>query len=151
MMSVEHRIQSESDAFPKAFVCAKWLAYVAIAMTPLMPVVTAWKQMHDELVFSFAALAFVPFMAGIGYWVCRLIRLLAISRRDDEGPNDFFPSNWPFPFSLVNIQYRFFRRPHVRQVVAAIELAFINFFVVLWCGFLLFWVVAGLVLVLLHA
>ena len=149
-MPTEHHIQSKNDAISKAFVCAKWLAYLAIAMTPLMPIVAVWKQMHDELLFSFVACAFVPLMAGVGYWACWLFRLLTIARRDDEGPSHVFPPNWPIPFSLFNLLYRLSRHPQFRRYEAASSLTAINFFVVIWCGFLLFWVVVCLVVMLLH-
>ena len=147
IMPLEPQSQSKNDELPQAFVYAKWLAYAAVAMTPVLVVITAWKQLKHELIFSFVACAFVPLMAGTGYWFCRLVRLFAIAQRD-ESAKYLFPSTWPVPFSWFNALHRLTTTPKSRRLNAAITLSFINMFVVLWCGFMLFWVVAGIAILI---
>lgn len=126
---------------PPCFLVAKWLALAAVAATPLMLVAVLASQQWDGLLFAIVVPIFVPIMAAAGYWMCLFARAMTIEK--GERQQDFFPSHWPFPFSAFNAVHRLNHHPRA----IALQIAFANVFVLLWCGFLLLWVLAAVVFI----
>jgi hypothetical protein len=126
---------------PRSFIVAKWLARAATAATPILFVVVLFKHDRRLLDLAFGTMLFVPIMGAAGYWTCLIARQVFIEQA--ERRQDFFPSHWPFPFSVFNVIHRLSHHPRA----AALNLALINGFVVMWCGFLLLWVLLGIILV----
>ncbi len=133
-------IFSANDQLPKTFIAAKRMAIAAVAMTPLLLVIVIFKQSAHHVLFAVCSFLLIPLMAGLGYGVCRVARM--VSLRAPENPRDFFPQDWPLPFRLFNAIQRLKYHPlHI-----AASSMFINAFVVLWCGLLLIWVSTAVVL-----
>ena len=125
---------------PFGFVVAKWISIVAVAATPLMFVVAAIKQNVDTLCFAIAFVIAIPLMAALGYWFCLFVYSGFQNALTDDHM-DLFPSNWSSPFRLLNTIHH-----QTRSTDSVFALIFLNIFIVAWSGFLLVFVIAGIVL-----
>lgn len=124
---------------PVCFVLAKWISIVAVAATPLTFVVAAIMENAETLDLAIGCVIVVPLLAVMGYWSSLLVysefhASLAQTHLDDA------PENGSSLFQFL----KRIRRKGLR-LNAVIALILFNVFAVAWSGFLLFYVILGMV------
>jgi hypothetical protein len=127
------------------FTISKRLGAIASCTAPFLLLIAIFKQSLNDIGFAILAILMIPTFAVIGYGFCVFMRSMVLAFRIDNQPKNVFPSNWPFPFSLINRNHRLPNNPGMRKLGATFFLAYLNCFVILWNGFLLIFVIFGIV------